>query len=78
MAIRGTGKLHAGAAPGALMTLMVAFTLAIMGQASAQAWWLIGLALTAIMVIAVDHGQYRTTRPRSQIVPSRARRIPAP
>lgn len=78
LAIRGTGKLHAGAAPGALMTLMVAFTLAIMGQASAQAWWLIGLALTAIMVIAVDHGQYRTTRPRSQIVPSRARRIPAP
>lgn len=77
-AILGAERLHAGAAPGALMTLMVAFTLGVLGQASAQAWWLISLAVAAVMVVAVDHGQYRTRRPVSRIAEPRTRRIPAP
>ncbi|MCP8938848.1 peptide ABC transporter permease [Alsobacter sp. SYSU M60028] len=77
-AILGASRLHAGAAPGALMTLMVAFTLAVAGQGSIQAWWLIGLSVACVMVFAVDHGQYRTRRPPSRIVAPRRRRIPAP
>lgn len=61
-------RLEPGAVPGALMTLTVAFMLAALGQGAAQAWWLMGLALAAITVVAVDRGQYRTTRPRSQTV----------
>jgi hypothetical protein len=64
--VLGSARLHPGAAPGALMTLAVAFSLAVMGQGAAQAWWLMGLAVAAVAVLAVDHGQYRTTRPRSR------------
>lgn len=64
-AVNGASRLQGGAAPGAMMTLAVAFSLAVLGQGAAQAWWLIGLALAAILAVAVDRGQYRTTRPRS-------------
>ena len=64
-AVNGASRLQGGAAPGAMMTLSVAFSLAVLGQGAAQAWWLIGLALAAILAVAVDRGQYRTTRPRS-------------
>jgi hypothetical protein len=63
-AVNGASRLQGGAAPGAMMTLAVAFSLAVMGQGAAQAWWLIGLALAALVAVAVDRGQYRTTRPR--------------
>ena len=61
-----SARLEPGAVPGALMTLTVAFVLAALGQGAAQAWWLMSLALAAVTVRAVDRGQYRTTRPRSQ------------
>lgn len=60
-----SGRLHPGAVPGALMTLTVGFALAVLGQGAAQSWWLMSLALAVLTVVAVDHGQYRTTRPRS-------------
>lgn len=66
-AVMASMKLEPGAVPGALMTLTVAFVLAALGQGAAQAWWLIGLALAALTVVAVDRGQYRTTRPRSTV-----------
>jgi hypothetical protein len=68
-AIGATSRLHAGVAPGALMTLVVAFTLAVAGKGAAQAWWLMGLALAPLVVVAVERGQYRTTRPRSTATP---------
>ncbi len=64
--VLASARLEPGAVPGALMTLTVAFVLAALGQGAAQAWWLMGLALAAVTVVAVDRGQYRTTRPRSQ------------
>lgn len=65
-AVDGASRLQGGAAAGALMTLTVAFVLAAAGQGAAQAWWLVGLALAAVTAVAVDRGQYRTTRPRSR------------
>jgi hypothetical protein len=64
-AVGAASRLQGGAAAGALMTLTVAFVLAVTGQGAAQAWWLVGLALAAITAVAVDRGQYRTTRPRT-------------
>jgi hypothetical protein len=63
-AVNGASRLQGGAAPGAMMTLSIAFSLAVLGQGAAQAWWLIGLAVAGILAVAVDRGQYRTTRPR--------------
>jgi hypothetical protein len=63
--VGAASRLQGGAAAGALMTLTVAFVLAVTGQGAAQAWWLVGLALAAITAVAVDRGQYRTTRPRT-------------
>lgn len=66
-AVMACGRLHPNAAPGALMTLTAGFSLAVLGQGATQAWWLMGLAVAALTVVAVDHGQYRTTRPRSAV-----------
>lgn len=68
-AVDGASRLQGGAAAGALMMLTVAFVLAAAGQGAAQAWWLVGLALAAVTAVAVDRGQYRTTRPRSRPLP---------
>ncbi len=71
-AVDGASRLQGGAGPGALMTITVAFALAAAGQGAAQAWWLVGLALAAITAVAVDRGQYRTTRPRTTTGPERS------
>ncbi|MHB2167239.1 peptide ABC transporter permease [Alsobacter sp. R-9] len=67
--IDSASRLQGGAAAGALMTLSVAFVLAVAGQGAAQAWWLFGLSLAALTAVAVDRGQYRTTRPRTTARP---------
>jgi len=70
-AVQATARLSPGVAPGALMTLVVAFVLAITGQGAAQSWWLMSLVLAAVVILAVDRGQYRTSRPKSGTVPPR-------
>ena len=70
-AVLAAGRLSPGVVPGALMTLVVAFVLAITGQGAAQSWWLMSLVLAAVVIIAVDRGQYRTSRPKSGTAPPR-------
>lgn len=70
-AVVATKRLSPSVSPGALMTLTVAFTLAALGQGAAQAWWLMSLVLGAVAIIAVDRGQYRTSRPKTQILQTR-------
>jgi hypothetical protein len=76
-AINGTARLHAGVAPGALMTLVVAFVLAVAGKGAAQSWWLTGLAVATMAILAVERGQYRTTRPKTSTAPSAERPAPS-
>ncbi|WP_406856023.1 peptide ABC transporter permease [Alsobacter sp. KACC 23698] len=71
-AVVGSKRLSPGASPGALMMLTVAFTLAALGQGAAQAWWLSTLVLGAVTIIAVDRGQYRTSRPKPGRAPETA------
>jgi hypothetical protein len=65
LAAHAAGKLSAAVAPGALMTVTVGFSMAALGLGLTQSWWLIGLAMAAVFVVAVEHGQFRTTRPRT-------------
>ena len=56
------------AAPGALMTIVIGFTMAALGLGLTQSWWLLGLAMAATFIVAVERGQYRTTRPKSAVL----------
>lgn len=49
-----------GAATLALVT--IAFVLALLGQGATQAWWLLGLLLAAVALVAVDRAHDRAVR----------------
>lgn len=66
-AVLATKRLSPSVGPGGLMTLTVAFILAAFGQGAAQAWWLMSLVLGAVAIVAVDRGQYRTSRPKTHV-----------
>jgi hypothetical protein len=68
IAVRATRSLDRAVVPGALAAIAAAFMIAMLGLASAQSWWLASLALAAITLAAVNHGQFRTVRPKSRIV----------
>jgi hypothetical protein len=64
-AAHAAGRLSPAVAPGALMTVTVGFAMASLGLGLTQSWWLLGLAMAAVFILAVERGQFRTTRPRS-------------
>jgi hypothetical protein len=68
-ALRAAAAAAPAVAPGAMMTIVVAVLLAVFGKAGLQSWWLTMLALTAVTLVAVERGQYRTVRPKTRPAP---------
>ncbi len=65
-AVKAAAAGAPAAAPGAVMTVVVAVMLAVSGQGALQSWWITMLGLSAVVLVAVENGQYRTVRPRTQ------------
>jgi hypothetical protein len=53
--------------PGQLAAFAAAFALASTGAASAQAWWLTALAAVLVTFVAIERGQFRTSRPKATL-----------
>lgn len=64
LAIRNAAKHGDAVRAGRIGALGAAVTVAVLGAATAQAWWVAALAATAIGFAAVDRGQYRSVAPK--------------
>jgi hypothetical protein len=62
-AIRAAGHMPGALAAGGVAAYVTAFSLAALGFASFQTWWLMTLTAVALLFTAIARGQYRTERP---------------
>jgi len=69
-AARAAGRAHPALAPGAMAAFASAFAFACLGVGTAQMWWFTTLAAVALIFIAAERGQFRTTRPKASFAPS--------
>lgn len=67
-ALAGAARLHAALIPGVLAAYASAFTVACVGTANAQAWWLSALGAVVLTFVAVERGQFRTRRPDAPLL----------
>jgi hypothetical protein len=64
-AVRSLGSNNQTLVPAQLAAFAAAFTLASTGAASAQAWWLTALGAVLVTFVAIERGQFRTSRPKA-------------
>ncbi|MGC5781429.1 peptide ABC transporter permease [Methylobacterium sp. NFXW15] len=69
--IRRAGRDVPALVPGAMACFASAFAVACLGVGLTTVWWLATLAISVMVFIAVERGQFRTSRPKV----SRLRRI---
>lgn len=62
-AISAAGRMPGALAAGGVAAYATAFSLAALGFASFQTWWLMTLTSVALLFTAIARGQYRTERP---------------
>ena len=55
--------------PGIMAAFATAFTLGCLGIGTAQIWWLTVLIVVLLIFVAVERGQFRTTRPKAVLRP---------
>jgi hypothetical protein len=72
-AVKAAAEGAPAAAPGAVMTVVVAMMLAVSGQVGLQSWWVTMLGIAVVVLVAVEHGQHRTERPRTGAPAPRSR-----
>ncbi|KAA2235037.1 peptide ABC transporter permease [Salinarimonas soli] len=65
VAIRAAGRAHAGLVPGAMAAFATGFALACAGVPTTQMWWFTTILIVALAFVAVDRGQFRTSRPKA-------------
>ena len=53
--------------PGIVAAFATAFAFACLGIGTAQIWWLTTLAIVALIFVAIERGQFRTTRPKARL-----------
>ena len=62
--IRRAGRDVPALVPGAMACFASAFTVACLGVGLTAIWWLTALAIAAVVFVAVERGQFRTSRPK--------------
>jgi hypothetical protein len=67
-AITAAGRTSPSLAPGIVAAFVAAYALACLGIGTAQLWWFTALALVVLVFVAIERGQFRTTRPKAQIL----------
>ncbi|ACL56387.1 hypothetical protein [Methylobacterium nodulans] len=70
-AILQSGRDHPTLAPGAMATAMTAFASACLGIGTTVIWWLTSVAVAVLAFIAIERGQFRTSRPKASALPPR-------
>jgi hypothetical protein len=63
-AIRRAGDDAPALVPGAMACFASAFSVACLGIGLTTVWWLATLAIAVMVFIAVERGQFRTSRPK--------------
>jgi hypothetical protein len=58
--------------PGIMATFATGFALSCLGIGMALIWWVTALVVVMLAFIAIEHGQYNTTRPKATILRRRA------
>lgn len=64
-AAKNAGRDHPLLVPGIVAAFATAFAFACLGIGTAQVWWFTGLAVTVLIFVATERGQFRTTRPKA-------------
>lgn len=54
--------------PGIMAAFASAFTLGCLGFGTLQIWWFTALTVVVLVFVAVGRGQFRTTRPKAQLM----------
>lgn len=67
-AIRRSGRQAPVLVPGVMAAFAAAFTVACIGVGLTVIWWLTSLALTVLVFVAVERGQFRTRRPKLRLL----------
>ena len=67
-AARSAGRDHPLLVPGIVAAFATAFAFACLGIGTAQVWWFTALAVTILMFVAIERGQFRTTRPKAMLL----------
>lgn len=62
--VRRAGRDVPALVPGAMACFASAFTVACLGVGLTAIWWLTALAIAAVVFVAVERGQFRTSRPK--------------
>ncbi len=62
--IRRSGRDVPALVPGAMACFASAFAVACLGVGLTAIWWLTALAIAAVVFVAVERGQFRTSRPK--------------
>lgn len=62
--IRRSGRDAPALVPGAMACFASAFTIACLGVGLTAIWWLTALAIAAVVFVAIERGQFRTSRPK--------------
>jgi hypothetical protein len=61
------GRDHPLLVPGTVAAFATAFAFACLGIGTAQMWWFTALVVTILMFVAIERGQFRTTRPKAML-----------
>ena len=70
--IRAAARRKAILVPGGLACFTSGFTFAALGIATTQMWWITGLIVVALAFVAINRGQFRTTRPKMMLARTEA------
>jgi hypothetical protein len=66
-AIMACGRRSPALAPGMVAAFATAYAFACLGIGMAQMWWFTALALLVLVFVAIERGQFRTTRPKARL-----------
>lgn len=64
-AAMAAGRQRPVLGPGILAAFATAYTLGCLGIGTAQVWWFTALVVVVLVFVAVERGQFRTTRPKA-------------
>ena len=65
-AVSASGRNSPSVVPGMTAAFATAFAFAWLGVGTAQMWWFTALALVVLVFVAIERGQFRTTRPKAR------------
>ncbi|MBM6579046.1 hypothetical protein ILT44_02530 [Microvirga sp. BT689] len=64
-AVVGIRSHRATVAPGIMAAFACAYTLGCLGIGTTQVWWFTALVVLVLIFVAIERGQFRTTRPKA-------------